>query len=81
VASGKLLAGEYPRNKDKESSILKISAFAEARISVFIDLTEEDEGLLSYSDLLESASYHRFPIRDISIPDSAAEMISILDTM
>ena len=35
-----LLAGEYPRNPDEESSVAKINALLEAGVSVFIDLTE-----------------------------------------
>ncbi|MFC1761189.1 hypothetical protein ACFL6U_03815 [Planctomycetota bacterium] len=81
VERGKLLAGEYPRNKEKESSVLKISALIGAGISAFIDLTEEDEGLLPYYELLDAASYQRFPIRDVSIPDSSNVTVAILDAI
>lgn len=70
VAPGKFLAGEYPRNQDNDSSILKIEALEAAGASSFIDLTEKDEELLPYSALLETASYQRFPIRDVSVPES-----------
>ncbi len=40
VAPGKLLAGEYPRNLDDESSPDKIARLIDAGISAFIDLTE-----------------------------------------
>jgi protein-tyrosine phosphatase len=79
VARGKFLAGEYPRNKDKESSRLKINALILSGITAFIDLTEENEGLLPYSDFLDTVSYQRFPIRDVSIPDSTDVTVAILD--
>ena len=41
--TNKLLAGEYPRNFDEESSKKKLEALEHAGVSVFIDLTEIDE--------------------------------------
>ena len=81
VVSGKLLAGEYPRDKGEESSRAKINALLSAGIKSFIDLTEEDEGLFSYSDLIGEASHQRFPIRDISIPSSSDFTKSVLDAI
>ena len=80
VAPGKLLAGEYPRNDDEETSLTKISALIEAGVSAFIDLTEERE-LKPYAHLLGPASHQRFPIRDVSIPDSPEQTARILDAI
>jgi len=81
VVPGKLLAGEYPGAKERHVAIARIRAFLEAGVSVFIDLTTDADRLEPYSDLLESASCHRFPIRDYSTPDSPAQTTAILDAI
>ena len=81
VVPGKLLAGEYPRNKDEATSQKKINALLEAGISVFVDLTEETEGLLSYTTLIGKTIHRRFAIRDVAIPDSPETTTQILDTI
>ncbi len=81
VIPGKLLAGEYPRNLDDESSPAKIRALTDAGIASFIDLTERGEhGLKPYSHLLgETTERRRFPIRDLDIPGSPDQTKQILD--
>lgn len=82
VLPGKLLAGEYPRNIDKESSQEKINALLHSQITIFIDLTEENEGLKPYSGLLTgSVSYYRFPVQDVSIPESTIATTAILNAI
>lgn len=81
VIPGKFLAGEYPRDKDKNSSISKIRSLIEAGVSAFIDLTKDNEGLLPYTELIGSASYQRFPIPDVSIPKSSAVTLAVLDAI
>jgi len=81
VVPGKFLAGEYPRNKDEASSRAKIDALISSGVTNFIDLTEEDENLLPYKALLEKASHERFPIRDVSVPNSPGTTVTILDTI
>lgn len=81
VVPGKFLAGEYPRDKAEESSCNKILSFERSGITAFIDLTEENEGLLHYSHLLESATHHRFPIRDVSTPKSTDLTTDILNAI
>jgi protein-tyrosine phosphatase len=81
VVPGKFLAGEYPRDKDKNSSISKINSLIGARVSAFIDLTEKDEGLFPYSELIGTASHQRFPIPDVSIPESSAVTVAVLDAI
>ncbi|ANV89044.1 fused DSP-PTPase phosphatase/NAD kinase-like protein [Picosynechococcus sp. PCC 7117] len=82
VLPGKLLAGEYPRNKDEQSSQEKLHALLNAGVTAFIDLTEADEGLQPYSTLISAeASHHQFPIVDVSIPASSDLVVTILDTI
>ena len=81
VVPDKFLAGEYPRDRDRKSSTLKISSLLIAGVSAFIDLTEENEGLLPYSDLIGTASHERFPIPDVSIPESAHLTLAVLDAI
>ena len=79
VVPGKFLAGEYPMNKDKNSSISKINSLIGAGVSAFIDLTEKHEGLRPYSELIGTASHQRFPIPDLSIPESSEVAMAVLD--
>jgi len=81
VVPGKLLAGEYPRNKDEQSSVAKLGALENAGVEIFMDLTEANEGLSPYSTLLISARHQRFPIRDVSTPKSSQDMKGILDAV
>ena len=86
VVPNKFLAGEYPRTTDDKSSQAKINALLDAGVTAFIDLTEENEGLLSYSHFLDAhkpngVSYQRFPIRDVSLPPSRNFTSAILDAI
>jgi hypothetical protein len=81
VSPGSFLAGEYPRNTDDASSPAKVAALEKAGVAAFIDLTEENEGLLPYAALLTVASHQRFPIRDGSVPASPALTTAILDAI
>ncbi len=83
VVPGLLLAGEYPRDAgDDEASRAKLSALTDAGIVSFIDLTEE-RMLHPYSHWLDAASvtHRRFPIRDISVPNSPQAAAEILDAI
>ncbi len=84
VVQSKFLAGEYPRDRDADSSRKKIDALVGAGVTAFIDLTEKTEGLLPYKEYLQAhkgVSYQRFPIRDISVPRSKKVTVSILDAI
>lgn len=81
VAPGKLLAGEYPGGRDEETTRARISALIQSGISAFIDLTEEKDGLMPYAGFLGNTPYQRFPIRDLSVPNSPAVTIGILDAI
>lgn len=81
VVPEKFLAGEYPGTKDGSEAQAKIERHLAAGITTFIDLTEPGE-LEAYEPLLQGrAIYHRFPIEDLSIPESHEEMVEILDTI
>ena len=79
VLPGKLLAGEYPRNKDEPSSEWKLAALGNAGVNVFVDLTEAGE-LTPYADVVPTVTHHRFPVRDVSVP-SSVELTTILDAV
>jgi hypothetical protein len=81
VVPGKLLAGEYPRNKDELSSQEKIDSLLQAGVRLFLDLTERDEGLLPYHDMIGNASHQRHSIRDVSTPKSTDSTIETLNAM
>lgn len=80
VLPGKLLAGEYPRNKDELSSERKLAALSEAGVNVFVDLTETGE-LAPYADSVPADRHRRFPIRDVSVPSSVELTTAILDAV
>ena len=80
VLPGKLLAGEYPRNKDERSSERKLAALSEAGVNVFVDLTEAGE-LAPYAHSVPTATHDRFPIEDVSVPSSIELTTAILDAV
>ena len=87
VEENRFLAGEYPGSRDPETTRRRMDAFLEAGVTAFIDLTEPHE-LVPYESILKeqakiygvNASYHRFPIRDYSVPSSET-MTAILNTI
>jgi len=81
VVPGRLLAGEYPRTLDEDTTREKLDRLLRAGVTVFVDLTEEDEGLEPYAHMLGAAVHHRLPIRDASVPDSMEKTAEILDTI
>jgi Cyclin-dependent kinase inhibitor 3 (CDKN3) len=86
VIPGKLLAGEYPGDRDSEEARRRLRRFLAAGVRHFIDLTEAGE-LTPYAELLTEeagsrTSYERFPIHDVSVPDepkTMAEIITAID--
>ena len=80
VVPGQLLAGEYPRNLDEDSSRAKLARLTEAGVSVFIDLTEYAE-LYPYAQWLENEKHLRFPIVDTSVPHSRELTAAALDAI
>ena len=81
VVPGRLLAGEYPRNADEESSAEKLRGYLDAGVTFFLDLTEEGE-LTPYRGMLEDQAgvvHCRMSIPDLCVPPSRAHMAEILD--
>ena len=84
---GRIIAGEYPRNLDDETSRVKLRKILAAGVTQFIDLTEAHE-LEPYVELMQSeatlqgllAKHARHPIRDLGVPKSDGMRI-ILDAI
>lgn len=86
VEENRFLAGEHPGGFDPKTTRRRMDAFLEAGVNTFIDLTQAHE-LVPYEKILKeqaeiygvNTSYHRFPIRDHTVP-SAETMTAILNT-
>ncbi|MCG8598836.1 MAG: ADP-ribosylglycohydrolase family protein [Verrucomicrobiales bacterium] len=85
---GRILCGEYPRDFDDLEDHEGMTAILKAGARVFIDLTEEGE-LKPYAPIALATAlelgldpgeleFHRFPIRDASVPKSPEEMREVL---
>lgn len=85
-----LLACEYPWTP-KNPNRPKLDALLRAGVRTFIDLTEAGE-LSPYANILAGRAallgidtatieYHRFPIRDRSLPESLDHMYGVLDVL
>ncbi len=86
VIPGRLLAGEYPRTLEHESSVARLRALVEAGITRFIDLTTAADRLEKYEPLLGSVSdgiaqRQHFPIGDLGVPEHRGEMAAILNAI
>jgi len=82
VEPGRFLAGEYPAAEAATDAAQKVALFLAAGVTSFVDLTEEDEDLRPYRDLLgESGRYRRAPIVDNGCPtaDGLRETLAYLD--
>ncbi len=87
--TNQLLAGEYPRNLNEESSKKKIEALLNSGVSAFIDLTEVEETgpgvdgshLLPYAQLAGPAQHFRFAMTEGRLPESREFTKNILDTI
>lgn len=82
VVPGKLLAGEYPRDYDEETSVAKVAALTDRGISAFIDLTVEGE-LQPYAQWLdpERHTHQRFAITDGHTPSGSQLTSAALDAI
>ena len=88
VPPARLLAGEYPRNREDATSRPKLRCLLQAGASFFLDLTEEGEGLKPYWPLLQeeaaalgrSVEHRRMAIRDGWTP-TPETMAAVLDTL
>src|SRR5690349_2402571 len=85
VEPGRLLAGEYPGQYDRELTRKRIDTLLEAGFDTFIDLTQDGE-TIPYASILEEqsraydlkAQHYRFPIGDFGVPTTLM-MNAILD--
>lgn len=89
LATGRLLAGEYPSAKDAAEAERKLRRFLDSGVTAFIDLTEAGEyGLRPYAGDIRalaaasgrSISHHRYPIPDLGAPVPET-MRAILDAI
>ena len=86
LLDGRLIAGEYPGDRNDAPARAKLGALLDAGVTTFIDLTEPHE-LAPYERLVvemarargKDVKYHRVSIQDISVPKSATVMHEILD--
>ncbi|MBP5547414.1 MAG: ADP-ribosylglycohydrolase family protein [Bacteroidales bacterium] len=69
-----IFAGEYPGNKFTVKADWKIQQMLHFGVRHFVDLTEEGE-LNPYAQLLpDNCTYTRFPIPDVSVPESVVDV-------
>jgi hypothetical protein len=89
VIKGQLLAGEYPRAVDEAESVAKLRSLLDAGVTLFIDLTEANEGALKPYDYLLDAEAKtrgitirrlRLGWQDYGTP-SIQHMSAVLDTI
>lgn len=87
VEPGRLLAGEYPAQFERELTRKRVDALIEAGFNTFIDLTRPNETIAYLRILMDEAKlyeveirHHRFSIGDFGLP-TPQQMKSILDTI
>ena len=88
LLDGRLIAGEYPGDRNNGPASAKLGALLDADVRTFVDLTEAPE-LKPYDKLLATeakargveAKHVRVPIKDVSVPHAASVMCEILDTI
>lgn len=87
VQRGALLAGEYPGALTDKETLQKLAALLDAGVTLFVDLTEQDEyGLRPYFLLAQqiaatrgqTLAHHRLSIPDMGVT-TPAQLTAILD--
>lgn len=79
VQPGRLIAGEYPGAK--AGAPAKVTRLVEAGVTLFLDLTEDRDGLTAYRDHVAPRARHvRLGVRDLGVP-TPEDMRRILDTI
>ena len=73
-----LAAGRYPGSRHARSAAEHIARFEQSRVTRFVDLTDDEDGLEPYAHLLQVAVRHERPIADMGIP-TVEEMVGTLD--
>ncbi|HET9689532.1 MAG TPA: ADP-ribosylglycohydrolase family protein [Acidimicrobiales bacterium] len=77
VDPGRVLAGEYPGDRDASRARLKLDVLVDAGMRTFVDLTTLDDGLGAYRAVLDDIAACRaldlrrlqFPIPDVGVID------------
>ncbi len=88
---GRVLCGEYPRNRSDDDENVGMSALLSAGVRCFVDLTEEGE-LKPYHHIATDTAkqmgidpatleFHRHPIGDVSVPRRPEDMRAALRTL
>ncbi|MCB1089377.1 MAG: tyrosine-protein phosphatase, partial [Verrucomicrobiae bacterium] len=88
---GQIVCGEYPRDFDDLEDHEGMAALLAAGVRMFIDLTEPGE-LKPYDSIARGTAqmmgidpraltFHRHPIRDVSVPETTQDMQAILRTI
>jgi protein-tyrosine phosphatase len=80
VSPGEILAGPYPGDVTPEAAQAKVGDLLAAGVTLFVDLTEADEGLQPYAEHCDGARHVRHAIRDVDVP-THDEMRQILATI
>ena len=89
VSPGRFAAGEYPADRHRAAAVKKLRALLDIGIDHFIDLTDPQEGLEPYDEILgaeararnENLCHERFIIQDANVPDTPQAMVRILDAI
>jgi hypothetical protein len=86
IVPDRFLAGEYPRDKDKQTSEEKIKALLRIGVNWFVDLTKLDDRYEPYIDMVrrlggDRVFMKRFPVHDDSFPYSRIQTAEILNTI
>jgi hypothetical protein len=69
VPNTRLIAGEYPYDRDLEKGLQKLRACLDAGITCFIDLTTDDDPLEPYEPaLLAEATARGTKVRRVNVP-------------
>lgn len=78
--NSRLMAGEYPIERDPKVAQQKLNGIVEAGITDFLDLTDPADGLNAYADMKASQpfSHRQMTIKDMDVP-SRENMRQILD--
>jgi len=81
VIPGRLLAGRYPRPRSKTGARQRLQRFLDAGVTLFLDLTEEEDAPPYAHWLGEEAQHLRIPIPDfgISSPEQMAQTLDVID--
>jgi len=81
VIPGRLLAGPYPRPRSKSGARQRLRRFLDAGVTLFLDLTEEEDAPPYAHWLGEEAQHLRMPIPDfgISSPEQMAQTLDVMD--